>query len=61
LRANAQFTRIRLFDELDLLQAFAHLIEHRNSGFEQRPTVMRGFDSRNAAIKELDAKRALQF
>ena len=42
-RANPQLACVRLFDELDFLEALAHFVKHRDSGFEQGAAVVRWF------------------
>ena len=37
-------SRVRLLDGFYLLQAFAHFVEHRDSGFKQHTTVVRRLD-----------------
>ena len=55
-----QVAGVRLLDEVDLLEALAHFVEHRDAGLEQHLAVMRRRDARKAAVEELDAERVLQ-
>ena len=58
--SDAQFTRCRIAEEFDVLDALSELIEDRKPALDNRLAILRRADSARTAIEEADTERVFQ-
>jgi hypothetical protein len=61
MTSDPQFPSCRVGEKFDFLHALAQVIEHRDSAFEHRPTVLGRLDAAGSAVKQVHAKCPLEF